>query len=77
MPDPLEFETVSGSRAWTEVDAAVQHLEKLLDQLGDDSQLAGVDLQSALEKQQMLLDLLSRISTMLHETSTAIIRKIG
>jgi hypothetical protein len=43
----------------------------------DDAQLAYVDLQNMLQKQQQTLQMLSNISKMLHDTAQAIIRKIG
>ena len=59
-------------------------LQKLLDEweeelqdVGDDAQLANIDLQSALQKQQQTIQTLSNVSKMLHDTSMAIIRKIG
>jgi len=56
---------------------AVKNLEEKLNTLGDDSQLANIDLQSMLQKQQQNLQKLSNISKMLHDTAQAIIRKIG
>ena len=45
--------------------------------VGDDAQLANVDLQNMLQKQQQTLQMLSNISKMLHDTAMAVIRKIG
>jgi hypothetical protein len=44
---------------------------------GDDAQLANIDLQSVLQRQQRMLSMLSTISKTLHGTRMAIIRKIG
>jgi hypothetical protein len=44
---------------------------------GDDAQLANVDLQNMLQKQQQTLQMMSNISKMLHDTAMAVIRKIG
>lgn len=44
---------------------------------GKGDQLAKVDLQSALQKQQRMLQLMSRISKLLHDTAMAVKRKIG
>ncbi len=59
-------------------------LQKLLDKweeelqdIGDDAQLGNIDMQNMLEKQQQTLQMLSNVSKMLHDTSMAIIRKIG
>jgi hypothetical protein len=45
--------------------------------VGDDSQLANVDLQNALQKQQQTLQMLSNITKMTNDTAMAVIRKIG
>jgi len=51
--------------------------EEKLNTIGDDAQLANIDLQNALQKQQQLIQMLSNISKMLHDTALAVIRKIG
>ena len=48
-----------------------------LNSIGDDAQLANVDLQNWLQKQQQTLQMMSNISKALHDTAMAIIRKIG
>ena len=45
--------------------------------VGDDAQLANVDLQDVLQKQQKTMEMMSNISKMMHDTAMAIIRKIG
>ena len=45
--------------------------------LGDDAQLANVDMQNMLQKQQQTMQMMSQISKQLHDTSMAVIRKIG
>jgi len=52
-------------------------LEEVLDSVGDDAQLASLDLQNALQRQQQLLQMLSTISRLLGDTAMAVIRKIG
>ncbi len=47
--------------------------EDTLASVGDDAQLANLDLQNALQKQQQLLQMLSNISKILHDTATGII----
>ncbi|MBT6490953.1 MAG: hypothetical protein HOK97_14380, partial [Deltaproteobacteria bacterium] len=54
-----------------------KNLEDLLNSVGEDAQMANLDLQNALQKQQQLLQMMSNISKTLHETSMSIIRKIG
>jgi len=44
---------------------------------GDDEQLANVDLQNTLQKQQQTLQMMSNIHKMLYDSSSSIIRKIG
>jgi len=45
--------------------------------MGDDAQLANIDLQNALQKQQQTLQMMSNISKMLHDSAMAVIRKMG
>jgi hypothetical protein len=45
--------------------------------IGDDAQLANVDLQNLLQKQQQVLEMMSNISKMLYDTAMAVIRKLG
>lgn len=53
-------------------------LQAVLDSVGeDDAQLANVDLQNMLQKQQQTLQTMSNISKMLYDTATAVIRKLG
>jgi hypothetical protein len=59
------------------LDTYIQNLEDKLNSVGDDAQLANVDLQDMLQKQQATLQLVSNISKMLYDTAMAVIRKIG
>lgn len=52
-------------------------MEDTLSSVGDDAQLANIELQNMLQKQQQTLQTLSNVSKMLHDTAMAIIRKIG
>jgi citrate synthase len=52
-------------------------LEQNLSSIGDDAQLANIDLQDMLQRQQQILQTMSNVSKMLHDTAMAIIRKIG
>jgi len=60
-----------------EMSAYVNELEGKLNSIGDDAQLANVDLQNILQKQQQLLQMLSNISKLLSDTALAVIRKLG
>jgi len=51
--------------------------EARLQTVGEDAQLANVDLQDSLQKRQQTLQTLSNISKSLHDTAMAVIRKIG
>ncbi len=55
----------------------IKTLEEELASVGDDAQLANIDLQNALQKQQQTLQTMSNVSKMIHDTGMAIIRKIG
>ncbi len=54
----------------------IDRWEQKLQTFGDDAQLANIDLQNMIQKQQQALQLMSNVSKMLHETAMAIIRKI-
>ena len=64
-----------------DVDSALliqlKEFEEQLDSIGDDAQLANLDLQNALQKQQQLIQMLSNIMKTLHDTVMAVIRKLG
>jgi hypothetical protein len=59
------------------LDAAIARWEERLASIGDDAQLANIDLQNVLQKQQQTLQMLSNISKMLHDTAMDVIRNIG
>ena len=55
----------------------ISDLEEQLNSVGDDAQLANVDLQNMLQKQQQTLQMMSNISKMLYDTAMAVVRKIS
>lgn len=55
----------------------IDDLEEDLNSVGDDAQLANVDLQNMLQKQQQTLQMMSNISKMLYDTAMAVVRKIS
>ncbi len=59
------------------LEAAQRALAKIDKALGDDAQLANVDLQNILQKQEQTLQMMSNISKMLWDTALAIIRKLA
>ena len=54
-----------------------QKMEEELQATGDDAQLANIDLQNMLQKQQQTIQMMSQIAKVLHDTALAVIRKIG
>lgn len=56
---------------------AIRQWEEKLSSVGDDAQLANIDLQNKLQQQQQTLQTISNVSKMLNDTALAIIRKIG
>lgn len=57
--------------------AEIRKWEEKLRSMGDDAQLANVDLQNILQRQQQVLQMMSNISQMLYDTATSVIRKYG
>jgi len=51
--------------------------EDRLNALGDDAQLANIDLQNMLQKQQQALQMITNISKMHHDTVSSITRNLG
>ena len=68
---------VAGVNSLASLDKEIERWGERLTSLGDDAQLANVDLQNILQKQQQTLQMMSNISKMLHDTAMAVIRKIG
>ena len=67
---------------WTVVSKAewetyIQTWEQRLRTIGDDAQLANIDLQSALQRQQQTMQMMSQVSKQLHDTALAVTRKMG
>jgi hypothetical protein len=59
------------------LEKTIDSLEEQLATVGDDAQLANIDLQNMLLRQQQTMQLISKVSKMIHDTAMAIIRKIG
>lgn len=81
---PVEIETGLPARVPADhvdsldaISDEIEHWEETLHSIGDDAQLANVDLQNILQKQQQVLQMMSNISKMLHDNAMSIIRKIG
>ncbi len=54
----------------------IEAFGEVLNSVGDDCQLAKLDLQARLQKQQQRLLMMSNISKMMHDTAKSIIRNI-
>lgn len=70
-------DVVQGEVARAAVEAEIKKWEEKLNGIGDDAQLANVDLQNILQKQQQTLQMMSNISKMLFDTAQSVIRKMG
>jgi hypothetical protein len=55
----------------------ISALEENLSSVGEDAQLANIDMQNMLQKQQQTIQMMSQISKTMHDTAMAVIRKIG
>ena len=65
-------------KSFNDVKSAVrEYLGEARPPVGDDAQLANVDLQNALQKHQQVLQQMSNVSKMLHDTAMTVVRKIG
>ncbi len=60
-----------------DVEAYLARLEEKKGTIGDDAQVANLELQQFVQKQQQVLQLMSNLYKLFHETAMAIIRKIG
>lgn len=60
-----------------EMDAHIADLQNMLASTGEDMQISQLELQNMTQRQQQVMNVLSNLSKTLHETSMAIIRKIG
>jgi hypothetical protein len=58
------------------LNADIERRQAQLNAMGDDAQLANVDLQNQLQKQQQAMQMLSNILKMMHDTAMAIIRNL-
>ena len=70
---PIDLNTATTD----ELKARAKDLSEQLLTVGDDAQLANVDMQKMLQKQQQTMQMMSSIARLLHDTAMSIIRKIG
>lgn len=72
-----EMQDGMSSRAVLEdIKNTIDAAEEKLNSIGDDAQLANIDLQNAIQKQQQTIQMLSNMSKALHDTAMAIIRNM-
>jgi hypothetical protein len=74
IPDRVPAEGVSDLE---QLEAEIKRWEEELNSVGDDAQLANVDLQNMLQKQQQALQMMSNISKTSHDSAMSVIRKLG
>jgi hypothetical protein len=66
-----------GCTSMEQIDNAIEDWEGKLASIGDDAQLANVDMQNMLQKMQQTLQMMSNISKTCHDTAMAVIRKFN
>lgn len=67
----------SSTLSLPQAEVMIEKWEQQLSSVGDDAQLANLDLQNALQKQQQTLQMMSNISKMLHDTAKAVVCKLA
>ena len=74
-----DFEFTSDELSDADLDSVAGggSIEAQLSSTGDDAQLANIELQNMLQKQQQTIQMMSNVSKVLHDTALAEIRKIG
>ncbi len=60
----------------SELDAVIRQWEEKLGTIGNDAELTNIDLQKLLQKQKDIIQMLSNISKVMHDTAMAVIRNI-
>jgi hypothetical protein len=76
-PIVISIQNTSIVKTEQERQAYEQYLQDKLNAVGDDAQLANIDLQNMLQKQQQTLQMVSNIPKLLNDTAMDTIRKIG
>ncbi len=61
----------------SDLDALVKKFDEELTQLGEDGQIANIDLQDQLQKTQQTLQLLTTVKKQLSDTALNVVRAIG
>lgn len=73
----LQVQRQAEAQVSARTEAQKARLAAKMNSVGDDAQLANLELQNILQKQQQTLQMMSNISKMMHDTAMAVIRKIG
>jgi hypothetical protein len=72
-----EFSSLTSILGFIALSETIRSYEEQLNTIGDDAQLANIDLQNMLQKQQQTVQMLSHISKTALDTAMAVIRKMG
>jgi len=64
------------SKKQKEIRNRISKLQEELNSAGEDTQLANMDLQNSLQRQQQTLQMMSNISKALHDSATSVIQNI-
>jgi hypothetical protein len=75
--DLLHALSATQSRLLEILQRDMQTFEEAMEKVGDDAQLGNIDMQNILQKQQQTLQMMSNVSKMLHDTTMAIVRRVG
>lgn len=76
----VRFQSSNPPKIMTDEQALEEYIKKWeqeLQTVGDDAELANIEMQNMLQKQQQTMQMMSNISKMLHDTAMAVIRKMG
>jgi hypothetical protein len=76
LPHPFHLQAPANMTV-TQLKSLINLMESKLDSVGDDAQLANVDLQNTLQKQQQELQMISDIAKQMNDTAMCVIRHIG
>jgi hypothetical protein len=72
--DPTASDTAITNKE--QLRAYIQNLESQLNTVGEDAQLANMDLQNIMQKQQQLLQTMSSLSRVMHDAAMGVIRNL-
>jgi hypothetical protein len=75
LPHPLHLQAPA-RLTFAQLQALKNQIQNALNSVGDDSQLANVDLQNILQLQQQIIQMLSDISKLMNDTAMSVIRNM-